>query len=107
MSDSRDSGRSDVSSQAETYRVQHEWSDSEPLYYTVARAVGAITDTHPTDVESVDEVLDPDALDQIFRPTSDGSLRGTGGYVTFVLDGCDVTVYWDGEIVIRIPDDVR
>lgn len=106
MSDSRDSGRTPVGAQAETYRVQHEWSDSEPLYYTVARAVAAITDTHPTNVESVDEVVDPDALDRLFRPLSDGDLRKSGGYVAFTLDDCDVIVYWDGEIVIHAPHDV-
>ena len=106
MSDFRNSGRTNVGAQMETYRVQHEWDDSEPLYYTVARAVAAITDTHPTDIESVDEVVDPDALDQLFQPMSNGALRRSGGHVSFPLDGCNVTVYWDGEIVIELPDDI-
>lgn len=106
MSNFRDSGRSSVGAQLETYRVQHEWSDPEPLYYTVARAVAAITDTHPTDVQSVDEVVDPDALDQLFQPSADGSLRKSGGHVSFTLDDCEVTVYWDGEIAIRLPEDL-
>lgn len=106
MSNYRDSGRPNVGTQTNTYRVQHDWTEPEPLYYTVARAVAAITDTHPTHVESVDQAVDPDALDRLFQPTSDGSLRKNGGHIGFTLDECDVTVYWDGEIVIRAPENV-
>jgi hypothetical protein len=52
-------------------------------------------------VEPLNDVVDPDALDALFDVRMNGERRDDGGRVQFRLDGCDVTVYGDGQVVVR------
>lgn len=49
-------------------------------------------------VSSIDEAVDPDALNRIVRPHADGSTRT--GWVTFFLCDCMVRLYSDGRLQI-------
>lgn len=66
----------------------------------VVEAVAAATGYDPYDVPPLYEVVDPDALDDLFSPKHDGTPR-RAGRVTFPLAGCNVTVTGHGEVVVR------
>ncbi len=54
----------------------------------------------PTSVEPLNAAVDADALNALFRPRLNGEKRAGGG-VFFLLEGCEVTVHGDGEVVVR------
>jgi len=80
------------------YHVRFDRSDSTSLLDTVVRSVAAITDTRPTDMETLHGRIDTDALGELFSDTTDRV-----GAVSFHLNGCGVIVYSDGEVEIHPP----
>ncbi|QLG64309.1 HalOD1 output domain-containing protein [Halorarum salinum] len=74
--------------------------DDESVAEAVVRTVSEATGVEPTSVEPLNSVVDADALNALFRPRLNGEKR-TGGGVFFLLDGCEVTVHGDGEVVVR------
>lgn len=64
------------------------------------RVVGAVAeavDRDPIALPPLYDVIDPDAIEALFRP-------GTDGHVEFTYSGCDVVVEADGSV--RIDGDV-
>jgi len=55
---------------------------------------------------SLYDSIDPDALDQLFRPKPDDTPRSLG-HVAFLVQGYQTTVYSTGEIVITPPQSSR
>lgn len=70
----------------------------------VVLAVARATDSDPTELDSLYDVVDPDALDQLFQPQLNGTQRGVGR-VTFSINGCEVTVQANGDVVATPLDD--
>lgn len=71
------------------------------------RVVTTVADAKGVDIAEIEPLynhVDPDALDQLFRPTVRGAER-SGGSVTFTLDGVQVTVTSDGECFAALADD--
>lgn len=77
------------------YYAMHDWSAAEPLSFSVVRAVATRSGKDPAAVQSLHDVVDPDALDALFADR-----RGRNGALSFTLDGHDVTVHADGGIVV-------
>lgn len=73
--------------------------DREDPSTVVVTAISAISGADPLDLEPLNERLDPDCLDGLFRSKQDGTPRGDGG-VTFPFAGFDVTVRGHGEVVL-------
>jgi hypothetical protein len=71
----------------------------EPVTDGVIEAVSEVYDLEPTSLEPLYSVVDPDALDALFKP-------GDSGYPTveFRYNGCEVQVTSDRNIVIRTTD---
>lgn len=89
--------------QSQPYVVQHEFGGSAELTTTLAHAISDVTGIDVTDTGfTLAEYVDPDALDRLFQPKSDGTVR-TNGYLCFDVWGCQVTVYSTGQIVITPP----
>lgn len=66
----------------------------------VVEAVADLEGREPLRLEPpLFRVIDPDALDALFQPTTSG--RRTGGSVTFSYDGCEVTVGDDDLVRVR------
>lgn len=80
--------------------TRHTFGGSIRASVAVVEAVATATDYDPYDVPPLYEVVDPDALDELFSPKHDGTPRRSGRIV-FRLAGCDVTVTGRGEIVVR------
>lgn len=66
---------------------------------TVAEAKGVDT----LDLEPLYDVVDPDALDAFVRPS--GASTPATTEVSFSMDGCDVVVQGDGEVVVTPPEE--
>ncbi|WP_458210863.1 HalOD1 output domain-containing protein [Haladaptatus sp. NG-SE-30] len=69
-------------------------SASEELIKAVAR----LNDADPVELPLLADFIDPEALDALFRPREDGTLRGTSGRVEFAYDAYHVTVDSGGTI---------
>lgn len=80
-------------------RLTYEIDPDEPPSEAVVRAVAALTDTSPLDLDPLYHAIDPDHLDEIFGRATDGTVRA-GSSFTFSFNGCEVTVT-DEEIRVR------
>ncbi|RKD89294.1 HalOD1 output domain-containing protein [Halopiger aswanensis] len=75
-------------------------SVEKPPSVAVVEAVAAKSGVDPADLECLlADVIDPDALDRLFEPTSTHE-RGSG-FVEFGYCGRVVTVWADGSVDVR------
>lgn len=88
-------------SETDTYRVDYD-PRSESASVVLVSAISAITGREQTELERLQEVLDPESLDVLFGPTRQEGPRNEGR-VEFGYDDFRVTVYSDSRIEIR-PD---
>jgi len=88
---------------SQAYVVQHDFDGSAKLTTTLAHAISDVSgiDVTGTGFTLYDHV-DPEALDQLFKPKADGSPR-MSGQLTFTIWSHQVTVYSDGRIAIVPP----
>ena len=66
-------------------------------------AVAALTNTEPADFGPLYEVIDPEALDQVFASTPTRTRSQSTSQLNFSLHDCAVTVASDGQIDIQLP----
>ena len=80
---------------------------SGELSETVISAVAEAKGVDPLDLDPIYTVVDPDALNGMFRPTV-GS-PPTSMELRFSMAGCRVVIHGDGEVVVTPPasDDER
>ncbi|WP_254274430.1 HalOD1 output domain-containing protein [Haloarcula marina] len=87
----------------QTYVVKHDFGGTAALTTTLAHAIADVTGVDVTDAGfTLYDHVDPEALDRLFKPKADGSLR-VDGYFTFTIWGNQVTVHSDGRIAIVPP----
>ena len=79
-------------------RVIHDWSGDGSIVSTIVGAIDELSGERS--VEPLHDHVDTDALESLFQPISEERRRDRG-YVTFPLDGFDVTVDANGLIVIE------
>jgi hypothetical protein len=79
--------------------ARHDWSE-RTLGWTVVSAVASGTETDPTALPPLYDVVDPDALERLFR-RRDGAIRDSGLRVSFEYGGHDVMVDADGSVFVR------
>lgn len=86
--------------------LHHDWDRNDSVTMTILEGLAAVTDTPLTDLDPpLYDVVDPDALDTLFRTRSDDMLRDGSGQLTFPAYDCSVTLCWDGTITIDPPDE--
>lgn len=76
----------------------HDWTGPASLSTTVVLAAAEVTGRAPADLPPLNDSIDPDALDSIFSPGLDTTLR-TEGYVAFEFVDYDVRVHANGNVV--------
>lgn len=81
--------------------VERATPDEQPSMAVIS-AVANATNSDPSDLEPLYEVIDTDALDSLFEASPAGPWRA-GGRVSFTFEGCDVVVYGDGRVVVKPP----
>lgn len=104
MNSSTDEGPGHYDAETQTYRLHHDWGSDDRLSTVIIDAVAAVTDTEPTDIGPLYNVIDPEALEQVFAPTPTSTRCHAASYLSFSLHDCEVTVASDGLIEIQIPD---
>ncbi len=83
------------------HRVQHDLTGPQSLSTTVTVAVADVAGVEPSDIpEQLYDVIDPEALDKLFKPRDDGVAR-RGGRLSFSLYGHHVTIRGDGTITVQ------
>lgn len=88
---------------ARSYHVQHDFDGPAELTTTLVHALSTVTGADVTDAGfTLNDFVDPDALDRLFGPKADGTPRGDG-HVGFQVWGHEVTVYSSGTIRISPP----
>lgn len=91
------------SAETQNYFLQHDFDGSAELTTTLVHAISDVTGIDVTDAGfTLNDHVDPDALDQLFKPKEDGTPR-TNGHVSFTVWGYQVTVYSTGQIAIIPP----
>lgn len=78
---------------------QVDWSSGGSPSNAVVRAVARSRDCSPTELDSLEEAVDTDALNALFAPRYDGTTRGSGS-VSFSYSGRHVVVFSDGRVVV-------
>lgn len=91
--------RNGYDSRTDTYRATHDWSAERPLGLTVVNAVAALEGRSPTDCAPLHDVIDPEALDDLFGP--EGSEAPAEGCLRFEYLGHRVTVRDTGEVIVH------
>lgn len=87
----------------QNYFVQHDFDGSAELTTTLAHAISDVTGIDVTDTGfTLNDHVDPEALDRLFEPKADGTPR-TNGHVSFTIWGYQVTVYSNGQIAVVPP----
>lgn len=74
-------------------------SDPDSVVTGIVATVAQLRDEGPESLEPLDQVVDSDALAQLFTTSFSGQARGPGR-VDFTYAGCSVTLTSDGEIVV-------
>ena len=86
-----------------SYTVQHDFDGSASVAATIVHALSDVAGIDATQAEfALHDYVDPDALDKLFAPTSDGPPR-LDGHVTFNVRGYQTTLYANGVISIVPP----
>jgi len=87
----------------QTYYVKHDFEGSAELTTTLAHAISDVTGVDVTDTGfTLNDHVDPEALDRLFKPQDDGTPR-VDGHLSFTIWHHRVTVYSDGQIAIVPP----
>lgn len=82
------------------YSFQHDFDGSADLATTVVHAIADVTGIDPTEAEGrLYDHVEPDALNRLFEPKSDGTPR-LQGHLAFAVRGHQVSVYNTGRITI-------
>jgi hypothetical protein len=85
----------------QAYTVQHDFDGAATVTTTVVHALADATGIDVTEAEfTLNDYVDPDALDRLFAPKADGTPRSVG-HVSFPVMGYQTTVYSTGQISIR------
>ncbi len=88
---------------APRYVVYHDFDGPSELTTTLVHAISDVTGINVSETEfTLSDFVNADALNQLFRPKPDGTLRASGRYQCTIW-GCEVNVFSDGQITIQPP----
>ena len=76
---------------------------AERVSTKVVTAVAGAKDVDPIDLPPLYDAIDPDALNQLFRPGVQ-SVGSAAGQVRFTFAGCDVVVDSDNQVTVTPTD---
>lgn len=81
------------------YCVRYDPSSVRDLSTVLVQALADVKGVDPIEIPRLNDVVDPDAMNAIFRAKPDGTPR-EGGRLAFTLSGAEVVVHGDGRIQI-------
>lgn len=83
------------------YDLDNSPSGNSAVSQRVVAAVADARDVDPLELPPLYDVIDPDALDQLFAQDARGSEKGPRR-VIFVVAGCEVVVHSDGGVDVTV-----
>lgn len=105
IEDSEESAPDSMSISADgTVSLDYDWASSNSLSVAILEALEASTGKPPSEYGPLNDIVDVDALDNLFGPTGRDTSRGPG-YVTLEIDDHTVTVHSDGSVVVAPQND--
>lgn len=88
--------------QPQRYVVRHDFDGTAELTTTLVHAISDVAGVDVTAAEfTLNDYIDADALDRLFEPKPDGTLRN--GTLNISIWNCHVTIFADGQIEIIPP----
>ncbi|WP_255194342.1 HalOD1 output domain-containing protein [Natronobeatus ordinarius] len=85
------------------YAFQYDADGSATITTTIVHALATVADIDVSQGEfSLYDSVDPDALERIFSPKTDGTRR-TGGHVAFTALDHEIYVHANGDVFIYPP----
>ena len=78
---------------------------SERMVSAIVSGVAACTGRGVTDLPPLYNVVDPEALEQVFASPLGSRHRSNDGQFVFTYAGCEVTVDGDDELTVQLLDD--
>lgn len=94
--DNESPDRAEYDPQADTFRASYRSDEPYSLIYTIIDLVAVATDRRQEMMKPLFDVVDPDALEQLFRLQNEQTIR-----VEFTYLGCEITVRSD-EVTVRV-----
>ena len=91
-----DRTRGDEEPATESRHVQHSWESGTPIYFTVIKAVSAITGQKPTAMEPLYSIVDPEAVETLMNSSRSGHV-----HLSFSYEGCTVSIERSGAVVVQ------
>ena len=89
------------------YTVQIDHDQSERRVSAIVSGVAACTGRGVTDLPPLYDVVDPEALEQVFASPLGSRRRSNGERFVFTYAGCEVMVDGDDELTVRLLEDQR
>jgi hypothetical protein len=89
-------GATDLFAGENAHTKAFSWDGEGAATLAVVETVSTVLGVDSTEIAPLNDVVDTDALNQLFAPT-DGSLRRSG-YVQFEYEGCIVGVWGNGTV---------
>jgi hypothetical protein len=86
------------------YTFVYDWRSDYRLSLRIVDALESIPEIDTPESPFLFEAVDPDALDALFAPASDDRSRSSG-MVVVPIAGALVTVWADGTVQIRQPEE--
>lgn len=96
----RTDGGRDRKQASRTDQLTHEIDDELPSE-AVIKAVAALTNTPPLELDPLYQVIDPEQLNEVIRQHADSTVQAT---LSFEFGGCTVTVN-KNEIKVNVIED--
>jgi len=87
----------------ETYTAQID--ESERMVSAIVSGVAACTGSGVTDLPPLYNVVDPQALEQVFTSPLGSRHRSNDGRFVFIYAGCEVMIDGDDELTVRSLED--
>jgi hypothetical protein len=97
--------RYEFTSSRSTVGMEYDIGSNESVTSAVIRAVSAVEGRKPCSLQPLADVLDPDALDELFASRPGGRSR-SGGRISFIYSNCRVTID-NGEYLTLQPLEYR
>ena len=85
---------------ADAFTTTHDWSGDVPLSTTILSLVTKATGLAPEELAPLNDIVDPDALDNLFAPRGCGTARPAGA-VSFEFEDLHVSIGRDGTVNVR------
>lgn len=90
-------------SESDTYHGDYHGEDDHSLTFAVVEALSTVLDVDATEIDPMNETLNPDALERLFTTQSGETEEDL--LVYFTHQGCEITVRRDGHFTVSRLDD--